>query len=54
MAVVINEFEAVADTGGAPAGAAAGPGGAKDKVKPADLRQPLFRLAMRRARIRAH
>jgi hypothetical protein len=52
MAVVINEFEAVADSGSAPA--AAESGGAKPKLKPADLRAALSRTAMRRARIWAH
>jgi hypothetical protein len=52
MSVVINEFEAVADS----AASAAPPsnGAPKPKIKASDLRLPLHRLAHRRARIWAH
>jgi hypothetical protein len=55
MAVVINEFEAVAEPpqargeGGAAAGAEA-----PDRIMPRDIRPALILLAARRARLRAH
>jgi hypothetical protein len=53
MSVVIDEFEAVADT----AASATPPpsnGAPKPKIKASELRAPLHRLAQRRARIWAH
>ena len=56
MAVVINEFEAVAEPpqargsdGSAAAGAAS-----PDRIMPRDIRPALLLLASRRARLRAH
>lgn len=54
MAVVINEFEAVAEPASARTGDAAGAPGPKDKLTPAELRRPLQILVARRARLRAH
>lgn len=52
MAVVINEFEAIAE----PAQERRGEdkGGAPAKIEPAALRVPLRRVAERHARLRAH
>lgn len=56
MAVVINEFEAVAEpppqTRGE-SGAAAG-AQAPDRIMPKDIRPALILLASRRSRLRAH
>ncbi|EJL23188.1 hypothetical protein [Novosphingobium sp. AP12] len=53
MPVVINEFEAVADT--APPVAPPAEGGAPGaKPKARDLRRPIAVLARRRARVWAH
>jgi hypothetical protein len=49
MSVVINEFEAVAET--APP---AGSGGGGEAIKPHDLVRPSSRIARRKARIWAH
>jgi hypothetical protein len=55
MAVVINEFEAIAEppqkrgSDGAPGGAEA-----PDRIMPKDIRPALILLAGRRARLRAH
>ena len=54
MAVVINEFEAVAEPAQQRGGDGAGAGEATRKVMPADLRPALSTLAARRARLRAH
>lgn len=54
MAVVINEFEAVAEPAQAKSGDAAGAAAPKDKLMPAELRRPLQMLVARRARLWAH
>ena len=53
MAVVINEFEAVAEPAPARTGDAGAPG-PRDKLTPAELRRPLQILVARRARLQAH
>lgn len=53
MAVVINEFEAVAETESRGGGATAA-GGAPARIEPAQLRPPLHRLARRHERLKAH
>jgi len=52
MAVVINEFEAVAEPGKETKGDAAAEGAPK-KIEPALLLPPLRRIAARRDRLRA-
>jgi hypothetical protein len=54
MAVVINEFEAVAEPQQQRGGDAAGSAEPQRKIKPPDLRPALLMLAARRARLRAH
>jgi len=54
MAVVINEFEAVAEPAQERSGGAAGAAEPKGKLTPAELRRPLHILIARRARLRAH
>ncbi|HEV2817339.1 MAG TPA: hypothetical protein VGW40_08995 [Allosphingosinicella sp.] len=54
MAVVINEFEAVAEPAPARSADAAGAAERGDRLTPAELRRPLQILAARRARLRAH
>lgn len=54
MAVVINEFEAVAEPAPAKRGDSAGSAEAASPPSPAELRRPLQRLAARRARLWAH
>ncbi len=55
MAVVINEFEAVAEPPQKRGGAgAAGAAEAPDRIMPKDIRPALILLAGRRARLRAH
>jgi len=54
MAVVINEFEAVAEPAPARSGDASGAAAPKDKLMPAELRRPLQMLVARRARLQAH
>lgn len=51
MSVVINEFEAVAETAPPPGG---GSGGGGQPIKPHDLVRPSSRIARRKARIWAH
>jgi hypothetical protein len=53
MAVVINEFEAVAEPAPAKSGEA-GASEARAKIEPAELRRPLRLLAARRSRVWAH
>ena len=53
MSVVINEFEAVAETAPPPGGGGSDAGGAK-AIKPHDLVRPSSRIARRKARIWAH
>ena len=53
MAVVINEFEAVAEPNKEGKGAAAAEAAPK-KIEPAMILPPLRRIAARRARLRAH
>jgi hypothetical protein len=52
MAVIINEFEAVAESEGKKSDTA--PAGAPPKIAPAMLRAPLHRLTARAQRLRAH
>ena len=52
MAVIINEFEAVAEREDKKGDAAAG--GAPPKIEPAMLRVPLHRIAARARRLAAH
>lgn len=54
MAVVINEFEAVAEPARANGADAAGPAEQRRKLSPAELRHPLRMLIARRARLWAH
>jgi hypothetical protein len=55
MAVVINEFEAVAEPKqDKKDGDAAAADGAPKKIEPAQLRPPLRRIVSRQARLRAH
>jgi hypothetical protein len=55
MAVVINEFEAVAEPAQASGGGeSAGSGGPKGKLVPAELRRPLLTLLARHKRLLAH
>ena len=54
MAVVINEFEAVAEPKQDGKGDAAAGDGTPKKIEPAQLRPPLRRIAARQARLRAH
>ncbi|WP_310497515.1 hypothetical protein [Sandarakinorhabdus sp.] len=55
MAVVINQFEAVADPAtAAPAAAAPAGGSAPQHIEPQQLRRPLARLAQRAQRLSAH
>ena len=54
MAVVINEFEAVAEPRKEGKGDAAAAEGAPKKIEPAQLLVPMRRIAARRARLRAH
>jgi len=54
MAVVINEFEAVAEPPQQRGGDAAGAAEPQRRIMPADLRPALLILAARRARLRAH
>jgi hypothetical protein len=55
MAVVINEFEAVAEAPQKRGGeAAAGGAEAPERIMPRDVRPALILLAGRRARLRAH
>lgn len=54
MAVVINEFEAVAEPAQAKSPDAAGAAEPGGKLTPAELRRPLQILVARRARLRAH
>lgn len=53
MAVVINEFEAVAEPRKEKQGEAAAEGGAM-KIELAQLLPPMRRIAARQARLRAH
>lgn len=53
MPVVINEFEAVAETEGRGGGTGAA-GGVPARIEPAQIRPPLDRLARRHARLKAH
>lgn len=53
MSVVINEFEAVAETA-PPAGSGGGDAGGGKAIKPHDLVRPSSRIARRKARIWAH
>lgn len=53
MAVVINEFEAIADSA-LPQGPAPSNGGPGQRLKPSDLHPALLRMAFSRARLRAH
>ncbi|HUD27573.1 MAG TPA: hypothetical protein VMQ93_01795 [Novosphingobium sp.] len=53
MSVVINEFEAVADTA-PPAPAPSGDASPGGKLKPSDVKRPVATLARRRARVWAH
>ena len=52
MSVVINEFEAVAETAPPPGGG--GDAGGGQTIKPHDLVRPSSRIARRKARIWAH
>ena len=52
MAVIINEFEAVAESETKKNEAA--PAGAPPKIQPAMLRTPMHRLTARAQRLRAH
>jgi len=54
MPVVINEFEAVAESASAQAPGGAAPGPAATRVDASTLRPPLRRLARRLERVRAH
>jgi hypothetical protein len=55
MPVVINEFEAVAESPpGEAGGQGAAPARAMRPLMPANLLRPLATLARRRARLRAH
>jgi hypothetical protein len=54
MAVVINEFEAVAEPAQPRSGDSAGAAEPKGKPTPAELRRPLQILVARRARLLAH
>jgi hypothetical protein len=54
MAVVINEFEAVAEPAQQRGGAAAAATEPPSRILPGDLRPALTLLAARRARLRAH
>ena len=54
MAVVINEFEAVAEPAQARSGDPAAAAEPRAKLNPAELRRPLQILVARRARLRAH
>lgn len=53
MAVLINEFEAVAETRSEARSEGASPR-PPNRLKPSDLAGPLQMLALRAARIRAH
>jgi hypothetical protein len=54
MSVVINEFEAVAETAPPPGGDGGGAAGGGQSIKPHDLVRPSSRIARRKARIWAH
>jgi hypothetical protein len=54
MSVVINEFEAVAETAPPPGGGGGGDAGAGQTIKPHDLVRPSSRIARRKARVWAH
>lgn len=54
MSVVINEFEAVAETAPPPGGGGGGDAGGGQVIKPHDLVRPSSRIARRKARIWAH
>jgi len=54
MSVVINEFEAVAETAPPPGGGSGGDAGGGQAIKPHDLVRPSSRIARRKARIWAH
>jgi len=54
MSVVINEFEAVAETAPPPGGGGGGDAGGGQTIKPHDLVRPSSRIARRKARIWAH
>ncbi|WP_296616588.1 hypothetical protein [Sphingomonas sp.] len=53
MSVVINEFEAVAETV-PPAGGGGGEASGSKAIKPHDLVRPSSRIARRKARVWAH
>jgi hypothetical protein len=54
MSVVINEFEAVAETAPPPGGGGGGDAAVGQTIKPHDLVRPSSRIARRKARIWAH
>jgi hypothetical protein len=54
MSVVINEFEAVAETAPPPGGGGGDAGSGGQAIKPHDLVRPSSRIARRKARIWAH